>query len=117
MIPLSGLEVYRRFRHQNRWVDHFLPNAQGTAFTVAQARRRAFSQVGFEWLLRGALGRQLERWEMNRKIEKLARQADESSEASFTAGQCKGHFDAHHGHTMRQFSLRSEQQRTEGVSP
>jgi hypothetical protein len=111
MVPLSGYEVYRRIRHLNRWVDGWLPNAaQAPSPSGAQpslSRPPSRVQRLLERGLERRLGQRLEQWEMERKLAKFTRQAQQSNpgaqgapqpaamEAHFAADWCKGHFDGH----------------------
>lgn len=98
MIPLSGIETYDEMRHRNDWVEDYLPNASGmpelpedtesvkTYFTVQKALEILFSLPFGQWF---------EKWEMNRKIERLSREQSQSFESYFSADVCKGHIDKH----------------------
>ncbi len=104
MIPLSGLEVYRRMRQINSWTAAFLPNAVGPPRLPSQTRP-GFWQKTAELLLGTAVGDGLERWEMKRKIRKFQAQETAVSETNFSPDYCKGHFDAYNRPTMDAFQL------------
>lgn len=114
MVPLSGLDVYCQMRQANPWVSEYLPNAQGVPRTMPipkLSRRRCSWRRALETLLNTPAGSWLERWEMNRKIARFARQYDlsaEHTEAAFTADWCKGHFDNHGMKTLQAYSGRLE---------
>jgi hypothetical protein len=110
MVPLAGMEVYDELRRRNRWVLDYLPNANGAPGTPgARVGRRPVDRA-VRWLLelplRTRAGDRLEAWEMERKIRKLAREKEPSSEASFSAEWCKGHFHNHERETMEAFAER-----------
>jgi hypothetical protein len=96
MVPLAGASIYRQFIRANDWAFTFLPNAavspdpmSGSAPTL-----RALT-VPVEVALRTPLGGWLERWEMERKIAKLANQGADGAETAFSPSHCKGHFGNH----------------------
>jgi hypothetical protein len=98
MIPLSGLDIYDGLRRLNDWTDEYLPNAKGVPQLPdgikAETGSSLFQRVA-EFLFRLPFGDRLERWEMNRKIKRLAREQSSSAESCFTARVCKGHIDRH----------------------
>ena len=95
MIPLAGAEVYEHMRRLNPWVKDFLPNADGSPGAAPEKTSISKLRGLFEKLLMSPLGHRLERWEMERKVRKLARQNSGNPEAVFNAGMCKGHADRH----------------------
>ena len=109
MFPLSGMETYNEIRKQNDWIDKYLPNVSGipelpegtetvkTYFTVQKALEILFSLPFGQWL---------EKWEMNRKIARLAREQSQSFESYFSADVCKGHIDRHGEHVVTALSIR-----------
>lgn len=102
MIPITGEEIYSRFRLANTWTDDYLPNAQGApARARVSGASRGFWKAVAERFLKGGLGDRLEAWEMNRKIRRFTHQAGYGSETRFTADLCQGNFD-HHGRQTRQ---------------
>jgi hypothetical protein len=108
MIPLDGLDTYRRIVSMNDWVRRFLPNALPHRSDSPPPDSRYRTQSLLETLLRIPPVDALERWEMNRKIRKLSRQPSPSSEASFSADRCKGHFNNHGQHTQQALIERLE---------
>lgn len=109
MVPLSGEVVYARLRSANPWVRDYLPNARGLPAGWG------FPPVGFQAsrlapvLEKGVprpLADRLERWEMQRKVRRLAAQAPGSPEAQFGPDWCKGHFDGHGGRALAAYSAR-----------
>ncbi|MGA7670636.1 MAG: hypothetical protein WBW04_09450 [Nitrolancea sp.] len=95
MVPISGLDVYGRFRRENRWVYDFLPNAITTQRALHAGPHSRPVRAIAEAFLRTPLGAVVERWEMRRKIRKFATDADRAAEASFSADWCKGHVHDH----------------------
>ena len=95
MVPISGFETYERMRALNGWLCDFLPNAGGPPRQIeAPARWRPLRRLA-ERLLRGRVGARLERWEMERKIRKLAGGGRSPAETAYSPDRCKGHVDGH----------------------
>jgi len=109
MIPLSGREVCERMRRLNAWADDYLPNAK----TVLDVPKMVggmglgfwFQQI-LERILRFLPVSHFERYEMERKIRKLAREQGDSREAYFSADICKGHADRHRERTESELDRR-----------
>ncbi len=95
MIPISGLEVYARFRQQNRWVYGFLPNAISNQRDLRARPHSRPLRAALESLLRTPPGAIIEGWEMRRKLQKFSGDAVKHTEASFSADWCKGHVHDH----------------------
>jgi hypothetical protein len=98
MIPLSGIEIYREMWRLNSWVHDYLPNAliepeipQG----MQPVKSYSVFQKALEIFLGLPIGNWLEKWEMDRKIARLAREQSSSFESYFSAEVCKGHIDRH----------------------
>ena len=109
MIPLSGMDVYCELRRQNRWTDEFLPNASNAPDLppgVKPVAKRSFLQGFLEIVLGFLFGKQLETWEMNRKIRKLTHEQSSSIESYFSADVCKGHIDQHGENIVVAFTSR-----------
>ena len=93
MVPLRPTKWYARFMDANQWAFDFLPNA---ATVDAPARADGVLTRVATWLLSARLFAPLERWEMQRKIRRLAaRAAREGGSLSFSETECRGHFAAH----------------------
>jgi hypothetical protein len=96
MVPLTPTPWYQAFLNANRWIGNFLPNAlpaRSTAEAALDPRpaRRIVSSV-----LSTRLFDPIERWEMERKIRRLAaRYEREGGSVAFSAHECRGHFAAH----------------------
>lgn len=107
MIPLSGESLYQKMRLANPWTAHFLPNAQGPPRDVNGPEAgwrpvRALAEV----TLRTPVGARLERWERKRKIRKFTDQIEDEATVSFSADQCKGHFESHAQPVLTAFARR-----------
>ena len=108
MIPISGMDVYQKLMRANPWVGEFLPNAYREVIDLPVEKKTLnFMQNFFEYLLRGALGERLERWEMNRKTERFSRHDGYGEETIFSADICQGNFDHHRQRTQQEFQLRA----------
>ena len=109
MIPLSGMAIYEELRRLNDWTDDYLPNALGAPQLPAGLKSvhgpSVFQRVS-ELILRLPFGDWLERWEMNRKIERLANEQASSLESCFSAHVCKGHIDRHGESVVAAFAAR-----------
>ncbi len=104
MLPLSGMETYRRMRNANAWADTWLPNAINPPRLVAEpsySRGRTLLEAA----LRTTPGGWIERWEMRRKLRKFADQGG-NPETSFSTEWCKGHFDGHGQRVMNAYAER-----------
>jgi hypothetical protein len=96
MVPITGLDVYRKLLRANEWIKDFLPNAFLESGSLLLQRRLTVTlQSLFELPLRGKLGEHLERWEMKRKIARFSQQAGFGEETVFNADVCQGNFGHH----------------------
>lgn len=101
MVPLFGHALYRQFRRENSWTNHYLPNALGPpAFQPETAEPSLWPQKIAERPLQTWLGGKLEQWEQQHKIAKLGQQKNGSNESLFSSTICKGHFQAHQQQTL-----------------
>lgn len=100
MIPVAGLQIYRRMRRLNGWADTLLPNADGEPALVApdQSTSRSWQRL-VESLLGGPLGTALDRLEMNRKVSQFRNQPGFGVETVFTSDVCQGNFLHHRERT------------------
>ncbi len=113
MVPLHGLQIYADLRQQNPWTFDFLPNAvdapQPEGLKAIDRRQIGAlsrrTQMAAEDLLRSPAGRWLEKWEMERKIRKLALQG-QWRESQFSSSCCKGHFHHHQSQAMDSYESR-----------
>jgi hypothetical protein len=98
VVPLYGLGVYRSLFDHNSWITHYLPNAAPRNGAEEGAwRETRVGQRVLEVALGGPIGETLERWERQRKIDRLRREAAQRGglESQFSADLCKGHIDSH----------------------
>jgi len=102
MIPIMGMDVYRRLMKVNAWTKEFLPNSSHD-FSYAQSAAKVATtlQSFMELLLHGKLGDLIERWEMNRKIARFSKQAGFGEETVFNVDVCQGNFDHHKKWTQK----------------
>lgn len=106
MVPISGFDVYANMRAQNRWTEGLLPNATGAPRGLGENKHGGQIKRFIEAILSALPFQWLERWEMQRKIAKFARQNILNAETRFSADFCKGHFDGHKQKTLRAFQDR-----------
>jgi hypothetical protein len=100
MVPITGMDVYRRLIEANSWAREFFPNADpGFNYEGPATRRRGL----LEFALGGRIGDRFERWEMTRKIARFSSQAGFGEETIFTADVCQGNFHHHRRWTREAF--------------
>lgn len=111
MIPISGVEVYRRLRIVNSWVFDILPNtaANSASSDTRQGGAGKLPQSIFEYLLVNRFGDFFESWEMNRKIGRFKKQSGFGIETKFNAEVCQGNFDHHGAATLDRLYQRMQQ--------
>jgi hypothetical protein len=105
MIPIAGINVYRKLIHANEWIKDFLPNAnlESNSLLFEKRKQASLLQKLLEFPLRGKLGDLFERWEMNRKIARFSKQSGFGEETIFSAEICQGNFDQHRKWTREVF--------------
>ena len=109
MVPLSGMEIYDEICGRNNWIYDYLPNASRAPElpqSVQRAKGRSAIQRYLELIFGLPLGAWFEKWEMNRKIERLTREQAHSVESYFSADVCKGHIDKHGENIVTALSVR-----------
>ena len=109
MIPLSGMEIYDEIRRRNDWIGEYLPRASGAPEppeAAAPVKRSSVIQRALELVLRLPFGHWFEKWEMDRKIERLTREQSHSLESHFSADVCKGHIDKHGENVVTALAVR-----------
>jgi predicted nucleotidyltransferase len=108
MIPLAGIDLYRKMLERNRWVRDVLPNAfmDAAGQQAQEIRPYSFMQKVLESMLQLPVVDGFEQWEMKRKIERLAREQSSSRESYFSADVCKGHGDRHGEHIVMALARR-----------
>jgi hypothetical protein len=130
MIPVTGLDIYRRLMESNQWVGEFLPNAYSEAGgawhsqgapphsqkrTLTGTRASAFQKF-LEFMLSSELGNRFEQWEMNRKIARFSTQEGFGEETLFNADVCQGNFDHHGKWTRETMQQRLDQLQSDSLS-
>jgi len=100
------MKIYTRMRLMNVWTDDYLPNAQGLPEDFIAANAPSGFQHFLEFISNLFPVHLFERWEMNRKIEKLSREQFSSSESHFSEDVCKGHADMHGEKTDHELRIR-----------
>lgn len=108
MIPLYGGALHTAMCAENDWVRRYLPNADGTFHAGSEATLGGWGWLkrSAEWLLGGALGDALERWEYQRKLKRFVRLQQAESAAQLDETQVKGHFDDHGARVLRAYEER-----------
>lgn len=108
MMPITGLELYRRLIRENIWVEKFLPNAYLELENLLPDihDEAAMFQSLLELPLQGKLGDRLERWEMQRKIARFSKRDGFGEETIFNAEICQGNFHHHRKWTQEAFENR-----------
>ena len=107
MVPMSGLETYRRLRASNSWAARFLPNATGLPRAVEPSGINASSLRSLAELGLGTfVGGQLERIERRRKIRRFRAQAVGADRTCFSTDRCKGHFQSNEQFVQQAFAAR-----------
>lgn len=97
MIPITGLDVYRRLMQVNPWAERFLPNAfmdSGGLPPFFQKQSSGFQNL-LELPLRGKSGDRFEQWTMKLQMKRIARRPGAGEETIFTADVCQGNFHHH----------------------
>ncbi len=108
MIPIAGMDVYRRVMEINAWAMEFLPNSidandanlpsyanKGKIHSRNSPLRDIRVKSLLEFPLQGKLGDRLEAWEMTRKIARFSKQPGFGEETVFNAEICQGNFHHH----------------------
>lgn len=96
MVPLAGLEEYRRMRGLNRWTEEVLPNAAGPPRSegCAAVGGTLIDRLG-RTVLDNRIGDGFESWMAARKIREIRGLAGDHSEVILDRHQCKGHVGGH----------------------
>lgn len=107
MVPLAGLEVYKRLRVANHWTTTFLPNASSPPFPgllehTASGRLKHLGETLLNWRSWDFV----EAWEMQRKINRFKNMDSLPGEVCFTADCCQGHFEGHAHRTLQAYQQR-----------
>ena len=115
MVPIYGKDAYLKIRAKNDWITTYLPQAEAPNLdrlndTLSPAQTR-LKQIG-EFLLRGYVGNLAETYLRRRQISKhlkLAKQVGALDKVTFTADECKGHYDNHGQKTLNAYQSRINQ--------
>ena len=119
MIPITGLDTYRKILEVNMWAQEILPNAFNANVTnlanliIRQEMNSRHSPIRairveklqnlLEFPFRGRLGDKFESWERTRKIARFSQQPGFGEETVFTAEVCQGNFHHHRKWTREVF--------------
>lgn len=109
MIPIAGMDVYRRLRATNAWTESILPNSVLSAPDLVQVPSRDETtriQHLLEFPLRGKHEARLEQWAMKFQMRRLAHRPGPRDETNFTAEVCQGNFDQHRKWTLEAYHHR-----------
>lgn len=119
MIPITGIDMYRKLMQLNKWVERFLPNAYDELKTTLPGVRDQASvfQSLLEFALLRKFGNRLEQWEMKRKIARFSKQAGFGEETIFNAEVCQGNFHHHRKWTQEAFESRLDNLRANSPLP
>jgi len=115
MIPISGLDVYKKLMKANIWLKDFLPQAYLESKGLPFEKRMSLLQKLIEFPLLGKLGDHLEIWEMNRKVARLSKLEGFGAETVFNARICQGNFDQHRKWVEKELRSRMNKWRMETV--
>lgn len=110
MVPIAGLETYRKLRQLNGWTSQFLPNAGAAPRPLNEVQGAATGgplKRFAENVLRTRAGAWLESWERERKIARFSEaHSARQVEAAFCPDWCKGHFEGHGQRIMEAYESR-----------
>lgn len=109
MIPVAGMNVYRRLRTANAWTESILPNSTLCAPDLVPVPSFGGSnriQRLLELPLRGRLGAWLEQWAMKYQLRRIARRPGARTETKFTADVCQSNLHRHRHWTLEAFENR-----------
>ena len=120
MIPITGMDVYRKLMKANEWMGDYLPNALVESNDLPPGNSRGFVPVFrrvLEFPLRGKPGDRFEGWEMKRKVARFSKQDGFGEETVFTAEVCQGNFQHHRKWTREAFEERVNRIGTPALAP
>jgi hypothetical protein len=97
--PIWGVNLFRAFFRENRWIRDFLPNSRFVPSPAAPTLRSdSRSKVVLERCFSGALGNLVEGWEYRRKRSEFADKLSRPGHSAVLNPRCvKGHFQDHRG--------------------
>ena len=103
MIPISGIEVYRRFCAANAWTESILPNSGLFTYDrvpVSSPGRKNTIQKLLEISLRSE---RLEQWAMRFQLARMTHKWGTGDETCFSADVCQSNFHNHRKSTQDLF--------------
>ena len=103
MIPISGVEVYRRFCAANAWTESILPNSGLFTYDrvpVSSPSRKNTIQKLLEISLRSE---RLEEWAMRFQLARMTHKWGTGDETCFSADVCQSNFHNHRKSTQDLF--------------
>ena len=103
MIPITGMDIYRRLRATNSWTESVLPNSglsTPSLVYIPEYKETNIIQDGFETILDVTWFEQLA---MKFQISHIARKWGMSDETSFSADVCQSNFHNHRKRTQEVF--------------
>lgn len=112
MVPIYGQDHYLDLRKKNAWVTDYLP--QGNKLNldkindVLSPMQQAFKRLG-EFIFGGPIGNLAEKILQKKQISKhlkLAKKYGALDKVTFTADECKGHYDNHGRKTLAAYRKR-----------
>jgi len=109
MIPITGMDVYRRLRKVNSWTESILPNSGFTAPNLVQIppdNTRNQPQPLLESPPGRKIGEQFEGGLRKLQMWRLARRFGVGSETNFTADVCQANFHNHRQWADKYFHAR-----------
>lgn len=103
ILPLSNINLYKKFRDQNPWTFEHLPNANHPLYPLHNHKSSKLGMVfkrGLEIILSSPIGDWLENWEFQRKSLRFEKEAQSpTASAQIDEGHVKGHFNDY-GHRV-----------------
>lgn len=106
MIPISGMEVYRRFCAANAWTESILPNSglpTSDRVPVSAPGRKITIQKPLEISLSSE---RLEQWAMRLQLARITQKWGAGDETCFGADVCQSNFHNHRKSTQELFEKR-----------
>src|SRR3989304_1672546 len=120
MIPITGVNVYRRMRSANMWTESILPNSTLSAPDLVQPpayRKTNRIQSVLETPLQGGGGARLEQWAMRFQSHRMEQRSGAGDETVFSADICQANFHHHRRGTREMFQQRLKNLGTESALP
>ncbi len=103
MIPIMGMDVYRRLRANNAWTESILPNSSLSMPDLVQVSAPSGTNA-IQRLIEISLGgERLEQWAMNFQLQRIAHKWGTGDETSFSADVCQSNFHNHRKWTQEVF--------------